>query len=178
MSVLHSRLIQAGFAVSLGLSFAIVGHFEGRKNTTYTDIAGTPTICDGHTGADVKLGQVLTDAQCDELREEDVAIAMTAVNRLVKVPMTDERRAALTSFTLNLGQGTLARSDLLKKLNAGDTWGACTAMADFDKATVTVKGKRVKKAVKGLTIRRAKERELCEIGLEKPWKNEGWDNGL
>lgn len=178
MSVLHSRLIQAGFAVSLGLSFAIVGQFEGRKTTTYTDIAGIPTVCDGHTGPDVKLGQVLTDAQCDELREEDVAIAMTAVNRLVKVPMTDERRAALTSFTLNLGQGTLARSDLLKKLNAGDTWGACTAMADFNKYTVKINGHKIKKEARGLTIRRAKERELCEIGLEKPWQNKGWDNGL
>jgi lysozyme len=177
MSALHSRLVQAGFVVSLSLSAAIVHQFEGREHVAYSDIAGNPTICDGHTGG-VKLGQVLTDAQCDELLYDDVSIAMTAVNRLVKVPLTDERRAALTSFTLNLGQGTLAKSSVLKKLNEGDTWGGCAAIPLYNKITVMVKGKWVKKPVKGLTIRRAKERELCEIGLEKPWKNDGWDNGF
>ncbi|WP_405045477.1 glycoside hydrolase family protein [Pseudomonas aeruginosa] len=51
----------------------------------------------------------------------------------------------------------MARSTLLRKLNAGDVRGACAELSRW----VYAGGKKLG----GLVRRRAAERELCEIGL-------------
>ena len=40
------------------------------------------------------------------------------VNRLVKVPINENQRTALTSFVYNIGPTRFAKSTLLRKLNA------------------------------------------------------------
>ena len=59
-----------------------------RKLHRYIDPTGTPTICYGHTGPDVKPGMTLTDEECLELLEKDMKWAFAAIDRRVQVPLT------------------------------------------------------------------------------------------
>ncbi len=53
-----------------------------------------------------------------------------AIARLVKVPTTQQQREMLGDFAWNKGTPALAASTLLRKLNAGDCWGAAD---EFDR---------------------------------------------
>ena len=119
----------AGMSLSQSGLNHIKGH-EGLRTTAYRDPVGILTIGYGHTGADVKPGQKITEAQAEALLRKDVAWAENAVRKHVKVPLTQGQFDALTSFTFNCGAGALQKSTLLKKLNAGDYAGA---QAEFGK---------------------------------------------
>ncbi len=53
----------------------LIQYYESCKLKTYLCSAGKPTIGWGHTGADVKMGMVITQARADELLQLDSAIA-------------------------------------------------------------------------------------------------------
>lgn len=152
---IQAKLI-AGSGSALVLAAALVGFYEGNHPTAYDDPVGIPTICYGHT-ASVKPGQTLSDARCDELLAADLGHAFRVLDASVTVPLPATRRAALASFIYNVGVGSFQRSTLLQKLNAGDAAGACAELSRWVKA-----GGR---ELPGLVIRRAAERELCEVGL-------------
>lgn len=79
-----------------------------------------------------------------------------AVMRLVKVPLTQGQFDALVSFTYNLGAGALARSTLLRLLNAGDFVAAQGQFERWNKGQVN--GKSV--VLPGLVRRRRDEATL------------------
>ncbi len=135
----------------------LVKHFEGFYANAYTCPAGVWTIGYGHTKG-VKKGDTVTLDQAEQLLEEDLAGAGTAVERLVKVPLKDNQYAALVSFVFNLGAGSLGSSTLLKKLNAGNYDDVPAEMAKWVKAT-DPKTKE-KRTLAGLVRRRAAEGEL------------------
>ncbi len=153
---LRSKLTAAAGAATLGLAAVVVANYEGLRTSAYLDPVGIPTVCYGHT-ATARMGQTLSQAECDRLLEGDLGEALAAVDKLVKVPLPVERRAALASFTYNVGAGQLASSTLLRKLNAGDPKGACAELSRW----VYAGGRKLP----GLERRRASERELCEAGL-------------
>lgn len=132
--------------------------WEGREYTPYYDIGGVLTVCDGHTGSDIVLNKVYTDAECDVLLAKDLTIAENGVNRGLKVEVPPQTKAAFISFTFNVGVGAFQRSTLLRKANSGDLYGACNEMSRW----VYVKGVRIR----GLENRRISERALCYEGLE------------
>lgn len=140
-----------------------VSHFEGTRNAAYRDPVGVPTICTGHTGPGVRLGQTATDAECRALLEGDLSHAFRVLqahvdsDRLEAMP--DTRKAALASFVYNVGSGAFQRSTLLRKLNRGDVAGACRELDRW----VLADGRRLP----GLVRRRAAERELCLLGLNE-----------
>ena len=78
------------------------------------------------------------------------------VHRLVKVDLTQRQFDALVSLCYNIGAGNLAKSTLLRHLNAGDFARAASHFSDFKKARVD--GALV--TLPGLVKRRAKEAEL------------------
>jgi lysozyme len=154
-----SRNQKAGLAgAALAAAIALVAPWEGKSNKAYLDIVDIPTICYGHTGPDVKLGQTLSDDQCAKLLGTDLQEANDAVTRCVKVPLKDNERAAFVSFTYNLGGSAFCKSTLLAKLNRGDVIGACNEMSKW----VNAGGKRVQ----GLVNRRAAERNVCLGGTQ------------
>lgn len=146
--------LAAGAAVSvLALAAAFVKPWEGRSHEPYEDIVGVLTVCDGHTGADIQP-RVYSDAECDELLGADLAKAHSAVKRCIRVPMTINQEAALTSAAYNAGQAIVCGSTLARLANAGDWPGACAQLDRW----VYAGGQRVN----GLVRRRAAERALCE----------------
>ncbi len=93
---------------------------EGFRGRTYLDVAGIPTIGFGHRLlAHEAWPNGITAAQAEQILTCDVSGAEQAVNRLVKVPLTQSQFDALIDFCFNVGSGRLASSTLLKALNRG-----------------------------------------------------------
>ncbi len=154
---LNKRILAAAGGGAVAMSLVIVPHFEGTELDSYRDAVGVWTVCTGHT-ATAAPGQTKTPAECRELLRSDVADALDAVDRRVKVEIPETTRAALVSFTYNVGEGSLARSTLLRRLNAGDIKAACNQLPRW----VYAGGQRLR----GLVRRRAAERELCLEGVD------------
>jgi lysozyme len=152
--MMNKKIISAAVAAAIGLATPVVMHFEGLRTAAYSDPVGIPTICWGHTGAEVKLGQKKSSDACKDLLTADLITANRAIDACVTVPLTANQRGAFASFTFNVGGGKFCRSSLLKKLNAGDTAGACAELSRW----VYAGGEKLP----GLVRRRAAERALCE----------------
>lgn len=142
-------------AVVLALVTGLVMHYEGSRNHAYWDPYGKVwTICEGHTGPDVREGTVYTDAQCEAIRDRDIAIANASLKRCLTMPMLPQIEAALTDGVYNIGPRLVCGSTLERKAEANDWPGACAELRRWDKA-----GGRV---LPGLTRRRSDEAGLCE----------------
>lgn len=132
---------------------ALVKEFEGLKLKSYKDVVGKWTIGYGHL---ILPGEVfttpITEKQAEDILRKDLKVAEDAVNKLVKVPLTQNQFDALVSFTFNLGAGNLQSSTLLKMLNASNYAGAAQQFLRWNKAGG--------KEVAGLTRRRQAESKL------------------
>lgn len=140
-------------AAVAALAVPVVYHYEGEIRRGYLDPIGIVTACTGHT-ATASLDRTYTAAECRELLEHDLAEHNGSLLSCVHVPMADHVHAALLSFTFNVGGAAVCSSTLVRKLNAGDTAGACAELSRW-----TYAGGR---QLPGLVKRRATERRLCE----------------
>jgi lysozyme len=87
--------------------------------------------------------------------DADIRAAENAVNRNVKVPLTQAQFDALVSYTFNRGPGGAQKA--FKLVNAGEFDKAAAEIASHVTATVKKKGKRVAMIAPGLYARRAEE---------------------
>ena len=135
---------------------------EGERLDVYLDTAGIPTIGVGHV---IKKGEPnhISSEQSTAYLVADVKTAEEAVNKLVKIQLTQNQFDALVSFTFNLGEPALAGSTLLKMLNGNDVQAAANQFSRWNKNRQ--KGRLVEN--KGLTNRRAKEANLFLNGVYK-----------
>lgn len=139
---------------------ALVADHEGLVLNLYDDPAGHCTIgighlvhrgnCNGSEPEQFRRG--LTKQEAYDLFAQDAARFVAAVNRLVRVSLTQNQFDALVSFTYNLGEGALEESTLLRKVNAGDYAGAAAEFGKWVKADG--------KLLPGLVRRRKDEAEL------------------
>lgn len=154
-AALSARLAAAAGGGALAIATALVGYYEGRSLVAYLDPVSIPTICEGFTHG-VQLGDVATDAECDELTRRKLIEYLSVVDRSVPYRLPEPTRAALGSFVYNVGPGNYRSSTLLRKLRAGDIVGACRELPRW----VYAKGK----LLRGLVLRREKEMEICLQG--------------
>lgn len=138
--------------------------FEGFSATPYRDSAGVWTI--GYGSTHDQLGHpvtahtpAITRAIAEGLMRRDLTRAVTEVSKDVRVPLTEEERAALIDLIYNIGSGAFAGSTLLRKLNAGDYDGAADQFARWNQAGGHV--------LAGLVRRRATERAEFLKGMTK-----------
>jgi lysozyme len=101
---------------------ALIKQCEGLRLKAYRDSGGVLTIGFGHTRG-VKAGQVITEAEADELLAADAQEAAEAVNRHA-LPCTQGQFDALTDFVFNLGEDRFANSTLLRMHQLGNFTGA------------------------------------------------------
>lgn len=119
----------------------------------YLDIVKVPTACDGITKG-VKLGQTYTEAQCTALLERElIAHAEPVIACVPRLYGRANQAAAAVSLAYNVGAGGFCASTVARRFNAGDWRSGCDAFLMWDKA-----GGRV---VRGLQLRRQRERALC-----------------
>ncbi len=155
-------LLAAGAGAGV-IATQFIGEHEGLSLSAYQDSAKVWTICRGHTG-NVRPGMKTSLLDCDAYFQSDLGVVFLALDRLVKVDLPEPTTAALASFSFNVGTGALKNSTLLKKLNAGDTRGACDEIMRW----TYVGGKDCRLAssnCRGIVERRTQERELCLAGL-------------
>jgi lysozyme len=100
--------------------YALLKRSEGFRSHVYLDVAGLPTIGYGHRLRPAEsFPNGVTESTADAMLESDVNDAKGAVERLVKVQLSQGQFDALVDFVFNLGAARLAGSTLLKDLNAG-----------------------------------------------------------
>ena len=93
---------------------------EGTVQRTYLDSIGIPTVCTGHTGPEVKMGQFYTPEQCQEILRKDVGSVQYMIQRAIKVPLYQYEYDALVSLCFNIGNTACSTSTLFKIINNGD----------------------------------------------------------
>ena len=130
----------------------IVRQSEGLHLTAYRCPAGKLTIGYGHT-ANVYEGQTITKSKAEMLLKEDYRRAEQIVDRVVKMPLNAAQRAALTSFTFNVGERNL-RALVCQNGRLND--GNYESVEQWLPKYIYSNGNKLK----GLEIRRNKELKL------------------
>ena len=127
--------------------------FEGCELKAYRDAVGVLTIGYGSTGGHVKVGMTITRVEAEQLLREDLQRFEVGVDqRLGDTEVTDNQFSAMVSLAFNIGLANFSGSSVLRRILAGNVQGAADAFLMWNKAGG--------KELKGLTRRRAAEREL------------------
>jgi len=143
-----------------GAGLDLLKRSEGFRSRTYLDTAGKPTIGYGHRILDSEsLSEGIDEAQAELVLREDIRVAERAVERLVRVPLSQGQFDALVDFCFNLGSRRLAASTLLAELNSGRYSAAAVELLRWDHSGAEVNA--------GLKARREAEFRLwTENGLQ------------
>ena len=140
--------------------------------TTYRCPANVLTIGYGCTEG-ITEGMVWTEDEASEALAREMEKHEAAVEKMVKVPLSQHQFDALVSLSYNVGAGAVGRSTLLRHLNAGDYARAASHFADFKRSRVygalakqygVKDGERV--VLPGLVRRRAAEAALFLEGTD------------
>ncbi len=131
---LHEGIVPAPYRDSVGVWTYGIGHTLG---------AGYPDPEKMLRGMPSSLDAALRDVF--DLFRRDVAKYEAAVNRAVKVPVTQAQFDALVSFHYNTG--AIGRASLVKRLNAGDVGGAATGMMAWSKPAEIIPRRKAEQAL-------------------------------
>lgn len=146
----------AGIAAAIAISVGVIKPWEGRSLVPYRDIVGVLTWCDGETKGQPKA--VYTHAECDLITEREVARYEADIRPCLPADLPPKTRAAFISAAYNIGSAAFCRSSMSRQAIAGNLRAACDALLLWNKAGG--------KVVRGLTNRRAAERQLCLDGIK------------
>ena len=142
----------------------LIKRSEGFRSRTYPDVAGIPTIGYGHRLlAHESYPDGITEQRAADMLAGDVRQAEQAVERLVKVALTQGQFDALTDFVFNLGAGRLASSTLLKALNGGRYEAACEQLLRWDLAVSEVNAGLKTRREAEFQIWRAEEQQRTAV---------------
>lgn len=147
-----SRLKTGGIVAASCVAFVVA--FEGMRTTAYKDVVGVWTVCAGETQG-VKAGQTYSLAQCKFMLQERLEDYATPIESCLP-NLPDARFIAFTSLAYNIGAQRACQSTAAKLTRLGKIKEACNAFMVWNKAGGVV--------WRGLTRRRAAERELCLKG--------------
>lgn len=150
---ISKRLVAIVGAAAAAALFAFTPTQEGRVLTTYRDIGGVLTYCDGAT-ENAQWGKAYSSAECNAQLDKDLTRHAEGVMRCIHVPLTPGQTVAFVDTAYNVGVPAFCGSSMAKKSNAHDMAGACAALSLW----VNVNGK----PVSGLVKRRAAARAFCE----------------
>lgn len=132
----------------------LIKEFEGLVLEPYADAGGKLTIGYGHLIKPGEFFAAITEERAHNLLREDVRVAEAYVKRYVRVPLTANQFAAVTSLVYNIGPGNFHRSTLLAQLNNGNTSRAAEEFLRWNKVGT--------RTLAGLMRRREAEKSLFE----------------
>lgn len=162
----NKKVIGGGvLALALMAAIPFIGDHEGDRLSSYKDVVGVWTICEGVTGKLVHAGEKLTNSQCDELDKSEIGQFMTQVASNLTVEVSPLTLAAHTSFAYNIGISGYKRSKTLRLTNEGQPRLGCQAMANWKIAgglDCSIKAN----GCYGLVKRRNDEINLCLSGIQ------------
>lgn len=149
----------AAVLAAAAVAVPLLAQFEGYVPVGYPDPAlgvKLPTACYGSTTG-IVIGKRYTEAECTQMLAADAVKHGLEIDRCLPADLPLEMRAAFTSAAFNIGAKAFCGSSMSRKALTGDYAGACAALSLWNKAGG--------KEMRGLTRRRAAERQLCERGL-------------
>lgn len=101
----------------------------------FRGISGAPwSIGYGSTGVGINEHTTWTQDMADARLRSKLIEEGLAVDRLVTIPLLPQQKAALTDWSYNEGEGHLAESTMLKRLNDRNIGEAMSEMLTWDKA--------------------------------------------
>jgi lysozyme len=106
-------------------------------------------------GTKVQQGDKITRQQAEDYLRHDLGKFAVAMQKCIKVPVSQNEYDAFISLTYNIGSNAFCNSTLVKKLNAYDYAGACKEILRWDKFG------NPPRPLNGLTKRRQDEYQLC-----------------
>jgi len=102
------------------LCIELIKEIENFVPKVYICPGGYPTIGFGHKIQKNEKFDTITEKEGELLLQNDLSIAEKAIDKLVKVPLSQFQYDALVSFVFNIGQGNFKDSTMLKLLNKGE----------------------------------------------------------
>jgi len=136
--------------------FEFLREQEGFRARPYLDQAGKPTIGYGHLIRAGETFDVINEPKALLVLKLDLERIAKSVRTALHVELKPYQADALLSLAYNVGGAAIARSTLLRHLNAGHIGGAADQFSRWNK--VTVDGKKT--VSRGLSARRERERKL------------------
>lgn len=152
----------------------LIKEFETFKTKAYAATEGEKadgklTVGWGSTrdlnGKKIQPGQKIDRETAEKLLSRDMLEAADFVKRVVKVPLSQGQFDALVSLTYNTGADNVAKSNLLRKLNAGKYDEAAKELWDWNKQTVTKKDPRTGKTIINPRTREPETEKVTLDGL-------------
>ena len=160
-----SNLFAAGWRES---ATELIKSFEKFSSLPYRDVNKLAIGWGFNDPKLVKRGYISRE-DADRILDGYVSSCNGTIDAQVKVPLTDNQRAALVVFVYNVGSGNFTSSTLLKKLNNREYTAVPSEMKRWNKVKKTDargrivrdrNGKIVYKVSPGLVRRRAAEANL------------------
>lgn len=121
----------------------LIKQFETFRPTPYTDV-NKKAIGWGFNDSNLVKRGHMTKEEANEILEGYVSSIGGYIDTQVKVPLTDNQKAALVVFVYNVGQGNFASSTLLKKLNQRQYGSVPSEIQRWNKVKRVSNGKIVK----------------------------------
>jgi lysozyme len=147
------RIGIAALALSAAGFVGLLG-YEGYTDHAVIPVPGdVPTIGFGTT-ENVRMGDTITPPKAVARALQDAGKYEGAIKRCVKVPLHQYEYDAYTQLAYNIGPAAFCSSTLVKRLNDERYAEACAEISRWDKMNG--------RTLRGLTLRRQKERALCE----------------
>lgn len=127
----------------------LIKNFEGLRLKAYKPVSTEKfwTIGYGHSGPEIKQGQVISQEEAERLLKNDLKRFEKQVEENVKIKLNDNQFSALVSFCYNAGLGNLLK--LIKNRNTSQI-----------AAAIPLYNKGGGKVLAGLVRRRTAEKNL------------------
>lgn len=114
---------------------ALVKRFEGFRAEPLTLADGRVLVGYGHVQATTPA-EPLTEERADALLKQDLGAVEVVIDARVLAPLTQQQFDALASFVFSIGADAFVKSDVLRRLNAGEPIAAACAMDAWRKSRV------------------------------------------
>ena len=111
---------------------ALIREYEGFRETPAQMPNGAWVVGYGHVRAEA--GDDVNEAAAAVLLAQDLAATERVVNERITADITQSQFDALVSFAFSVGADAFARSDVLRRTNAGDAIAAACAMDAWRKS--------------------------------------------
>ena len=152
----------------MAVALAFTGQFEsagGKPHLdAYLDQGNVPTICNGITGPDIKMGMTVTKEWCDNRFAAELEKHSKPLDK-VPYQMSNKARVAWADFCFNVGIGACSGSSAFKILMAGNEQASCDGFLAWRWTRVNGVKKDCSIAASkcgGIWTRRNAERDLCQ----------------
>ena len=151
----------------MAAALMFTGQFEsagGKPHLdAYLDQGGVPTICNGITGPDIKMGMGVTYKWCRDRFERELEKHSKPLDN-VSYQITPQARLAWADFCFNVGTGACSGSSAFRVLQAGSESASCDGFLAWKWTTVNGVKRDCSIASSkcvGIWKRRNAERDLC-----------------